>query len=132
MKNSIIEQSITQYQQIDRLSADIEQAIRERNAYALNSIYTQMNTLQEEVKTNDGAILDLLRYRQDLKESIQMKELLDLMQQIKERNQRLMPQLIGIIAVQRNELQILRKGNSLLQGYRSIPHQTGRRISSAN
>jgi len=132
MENTRIEQSLRQYRQIGRLSEDIETTLQERNVDLLSSLYRTMSKLQEEVKADDSAILDLLRLRPDLHNSVHMHELLTLMQQIQERIQRLMPQINDIMAVHRNELQKLKKGNTLLQGYCTSPDQTGRRISSTN
>jgi hypothetical protein len=53
------------------------------------------------------------------------------MHRIQERNQRLLPQIKSILAVQRNELHTLKKGSFMLQGYRPGSVQTGRRISSS-
>ena len=131
MENEIIAHSIAQYRQIARLGDDIEQALQSRGIDALSMLCESMNALQEEVKINDRKVLDQLQNRPDLQENEQVQELLALMQKIQRRNQRLAPQLNGIMAVQRNELQKLNKGNTLLQGYSPSPHQTGKRISSA-
>ena len=61
-----------------------------------------------------------------------MLELLSLMQEIQERNQRLLPHLNAALAVQQSELRTLRRGGVVLHGYRQTVVQTGRRISSAN
>jgi hypothetical protein len=130
MKNTLIAQALIQYQHIARLSADIEQALQVRDIDTLSALCETMNGLQDAVQASDSALLDLLRNRRDLRESAEMLELLAIMEQIKVRNQRLTPQINGIMAVQRNELQQLNKGNTLLQGYRTTSPQTGRRISS--
>ncbi len=132
MDNTCIEQSLVRYRQLADMGGDIERALQARDAGALTSLCRDMNTLQEEVKANDAALLDLLQRQQDLREHEQMHELVTLMRHIQERNQRLMPQIRSIMAVQRNELQKLRQGTKVLQGYRPAPSQTGRRISSAN
>lgn len=132
MKNEIIAQSLAQYRQIARLNGDIEQTLQDRDIDTLVMLCETMNDLQEEVKVNDSAVLALLRQQRELHESAQVQELLTLMQEIQERNQRLVPQISGIMAVQRNELQKLNSGNTLLQGYKSAPPQTGKRISSAS
>ena len=66
-----------------------------------------------------------------LKECAEMTELLAIMQRIEARNQQMMPHIRSIMAVQRNELHTLQRGNSVLQGYRPGSKQTGRRISSS-
>lgn len=132
MENEIIAQSIVQYRQISYLSDAIEQALQSRNIDALVLLCETMNELQEKVKAYDSQVLDLLQSRRDQKMRTQVQELLDLMQQIQERNQQLAPQISGIMAVQRNELQKLNNGNTILQGYGPSHHQTGKRISSAS
>lgn len=130
MENTLIAQSLMQYQQIARLSADIEQALQVRDIETLSGLCETMNGLQQAVQAGGSALLNLLRSRRDLRESAEVRELLAIMEQIKERNQRLAPRINGIMAVQRNELQQLNKGNTLLQGYRKTSPQTGHRISS--
>ena len=61
-----------------------------------------------------------------------MLELLSLMQEIQERNQRLLPHLNAALAVQQSELRTLRRGGVVLHGYKQTVVQTGRRISTAN
>jgi hypothetical protein len=132
MDSTCIEESLVRYQQLAQLSNDIEQAFQIRDANALTSLCHDMNTLQEETKAGDTVLFDQLRRQPALKESPQMRELIALMQHIQERNKRLTPQIRSVMAVQRDELQKLRQGNRVLQGYRPAPNQTGRRISSAN
>jgi len=136
MKNKLVEQSIEQsltlYELINELSIDIDQALLKSDTEALSNLCRSLNERQEEVKTNDGAILALLRQLHDLKENDQMKKLLALMRLIQERNQRLTLRLSGIMLIQRNELQKLNKGSTFLRGYRPSLQQTGMRISSTN
>ena len=91
-----------------------------------------MDELQHEAKENDAAILDLLRNRPEIRRSPPTQELMTLMRSIQERNLRIAAQLKGIMAVQRNDLQKMKKGNTVLQGYRPVADYTGRRISISN
>lgn len=128
----MIEQSLTRYRELVRLSADIEQAIADRNTGPIPALCEAMNARQEEAKALDGAVLARVRERRDSRETENLRELLALMREIQERNHRLLSQVNGIMAVQRHELQKLRNGNTLLQGYQTAAPQTGRRISSSN
>ena len=78
-----------------------------------------------------GAVLALLQQRAEPNRSAETAELLALMQRIETRNRLIMPHINSIMAVQRNELHRLQRGNSVLQGYRPGPAQTGRRLSSS-
>ncbi len=127
----MIGQALDHYRVIDRLSVEIEQAVQNRSVDALPALCTHLDLLQEEAKTCDGKVLDLLRRRRDLKECAEMTELLAIMQRIEARNQQMMPHIRSIMAVQRNELHTLQMGNFVLQGYRPGSQQTGRRISSS-
>jgi len=128
---AIIGQALGQYRVIDRLSAEIEQAVHKRSVEALPPLCVRLDQLQQEAKTGDGKVLDLLQRRRDLKECAEMTELLAIMQRIAARNQQMMPHIKSIMAVQRNELHTLQRGNSVLQGYRPGSKQTGGRISSS-
>jgi hypothetical protein len=116
---------------IDLVSAEIEQAVQKRTLEALPALCAHMDQLQEEVKNCIGEVLDLLRRQKDLKGCAEMETLLVLMQRIEARNRQMMPQVQSIMAVQRNELRTLQRGNTVLQGYRPGFIQTGRRISSS-
>ena len=124
-------QALDQYRVIDRLSVEIEQAVQNRNVDPLPALCKRLDQLQQEAKTCDGQVLDLLRRRRDLRECDEMTELLAIMQRIEARNQQMMPHIRSIMAVQRNELHTLQRGNFVLQGYRPGSQQTGRRISSS-
>lgn len=61
MDNALIEQSLTQYRRIAEMYGQIEQALQNRQMDTLASLCADMNILQEEIKGNDAAMLDLLR-----------------------------------------------------------------------
>ena len=128
---TLIEQTVIQYRHINQLSLEIEQAVQKNDLAALPALCARLNQAQTEVKPNDSDLLALLRVGTALGESAATKEWLRLMQCIHKRNQRLLPHINSIMAVQRNELHTLKKGNSMLQGYRPGSVQTGGRITSS-
>jgi len=132
MEHILIQQSLDQYKLIAECNEKIEKSIQSRDNESIFSLCAILNELQESVKENDNAILALIRKHQELKKSAQMQELLALMQKIQEWNRRMASHIKGIMAVQRNEMQKLKKGNTVLQGYLPKIDQTGRRISVSN
>ena len=78
-----------------------------------------------------GRLADILQQDNALSQSPRLKELHCLMSRIRERNERLTPQLTGIMAVQRDELNKMRQGSTMLQGYAAPAQQTGKHLSSA-
>ena len=127
----LIEQAVAHYRLINQFGLEIEQALQKNDLAALPALCAHLNEAQAEAKTRDSDLLSLLRDHAELREGAATKEWLQLMQRIRERNQRLVPHLNSIMAVQRNELHTLKKGASVLQGYRPGSVQTGRRISSS-
>lgn len=127
----MIGQALDHYRVIERLSVEIEQAVHNRSVDPLPALCNRLDQLQQEAKTYDSKVLELLQRRRDLKECAEMTELLAIMQRIEARNQQMMPHIRSIMAVQRNELHTLQRGNFVLQGYRPGSKQTGRRISSS-
>jgi paraquat-inducible protein B len=132
MEQTLIQQSLEQYRKIAGVHDDIEQAVQTRNCEAIAELSATLDELQHEAKENDAAILDLLRNRPEIRRSPPTQELMTLMRSIQERNLRIAAQLKGIMAVQRNDLQKMKKGNTVLQGYRPVADYTGRRISISN
>ena len=132
MEQTLIQQSLEQYRRIAGVHDDIEQAVQTRNCEAIAELSATLDELQHEAKENDAAILDLLRNRPEIRRSPPTQELMTLMRSIQERNLRIAAQLKGIMAVQRNDLQKMKKGNTVLQGYRPVADYTGRRISISN
>lgn len=130
----LLDQTLAGYREIDRLSQEIEQALQTENIDLLTSLLQTMNTLQEAIRHQDVQILDLAaRSRQPNAEGKRSFDaLLHVMQAITTRNQRLLPRIHSIMAVQRDEMRKLHTGNTLLKGYRSVPRQSGGRISSSN
>lgn len=132
MEQPIIQQSLEQYRRIAGVHDKIEQAVQARNCEAIASLSAMLDTLQQGAKENDNAILNLIRNRPEMRNSPPMRELLALMRVIQQRNQRIAGQIKSIMAVQRNDLQKMQKGNTVLQGYRPAADYTGRRISISN
>ena len=132
MNPSILEQSIHQYQELAQLGASIEQAVYAGEIASVRSLCEVMIALQEQIQANEGDLHASLRqHRNDVPR--QISELLSLMQQIQERNQRLIPHINGIKALQRNELKQLKIGLETARGYASHhARRTGSIINSSN
>ena len=131
MGTALLDRTIDQYRELARLSAEIEQAVYAGDHEQIDQLSRSMGELQESVRADDSAVLALLR-RQGDGQNGRVLELLSLMQEIQERNQRLLPHLNAALAVQQNELRTLRRGGVVLHGYKQTVVQTGRRISTAN
>ncbi len=131
MGTALLDRTIDQYRELARLNAEIEQAVYRNDHERIDQLCLSVRELQESVRADDSAVLALLRRQGDGQDG-RVLELLSLMQEIQERNQRLLPHLNAALAVQQNELRTLRRGGVVLHGYRQTVVQTGRRISSAN
>ena len=131
MGTALLDRTIDQYRELARLNAEIEQAVYRNDHERIDQLCLSVGELQEAVRADDSAVLALLRRQGDGQDG-RVLELLSLMQEIQERNQRLLPHLNAVLAVQQSERRALRRGNEVLQGYRQPPGQTGRRISSTN
>ena len=131
MGAALLDRTIGQYRELARLNAEIEQAVYRGDHQGIDRLCRTMTELQESVRADDSRVLTLLGQGGDGDEG-RVLELLSLMQEIQERNQRLLPHLNAVLAVQQSERRALRRGNEVLQGYRQPVGQTGRRISSTN
>lgn len=120
------------YRRLDQISASIERVMRDNNPEKLNTLCMEMNQVQAEVMAGDSDLLELFEQRQEVHRSGELLELLALMERIQERNGRVLPQALGILAVHRHELQRIKQGNTALQGYRPATSHSGRHISSTN
>jgi len=128
---ALIAQAADQYRQLDLLGAEIEAAIQCNDLAALPALCGHLDALQEQARGFDHQLFAQLRGHQELLDLDDTKEWLQRMQAIQERNQRLVPHLRSIMAIQRNEVHTLRQGNSMLQGYKPGIAQTERRFSSS-
>ena len=131
MGTALLDRTIDQYRELARLNAEIEQAVYRNDHERIDQLCLSVGELQEAVRADDSAVLALLRQQGDGQDG-RVLELLSLMQEIQERNQRLLPHLNAALAVQQSELRTLRRGGVVLHGYKQSVVQTGRRISSAN
>ena len=131
MGAALLDRTINQYRELARLNAEIEQAVYRGDHESIDRLCRTMTELQESVRADDSRVLTLLGQGGDGHEG-RVLELLSLMQEIQERNQRLLPHLNAALAVQQSELRTLRRGGVVLHGYKQTVVQTGRRISTAN
>ena len=131
MGTALLDRTIDQYRELARLNAEIEQAVYRNDHERIDQLCLSVRELQESVRADASAALALLRRQGDGQDG-RVLELLSLMQEIQERNQRLLPHLNAALAVQQSELRTLRRGGVVLHGYKQTVVQTGRRISTAN
>ena len=131
MGTVLLDRTIDQYRELAQLNAEIEQAVYQGDHERIDQLCLSGRELQEAVRADDSAVLALLRRQGDGQDG-RVLELLSLMQEIQERNQRLLPHLNAALAVQQSELRTLRRGGVVLHGYKQTVVQTGRRISTAN
>lgn len=132
MNAQIIEQSLADYRAIaDHLNI-IERAMRGQDSKAIIALSQQLIQLQEQVKTNDTAIVDMVQNSPSMRRDPQLEELVELMRSIHRQNERVTSQLRSIMVIHREELMKLKKGNTVLQGYRPATQKTGKRISISN
>lgn len=126
-----LHQSVIRYRQINQLSLEIEQAVLHNRLDDIAELNELMHHAQEQAKHDDTHLLTLFRNQPEFGKDPAVQEWLSLMQTIHTRNQQLLPRINSILAHQRSELQTLRRGSSVLQGYRPATAQTGRRLSSS-
>jgi len=128
---ALIEHAAARYRHLDQLGAEIEQTIHNNEHAALPALCERLHALQEQAKILDNQLVDVLQQRQELWRLDTTQEWLQLMRAIQERNQRLLPHIKNTMTIQRSELQTLRRGNAMLQGYKPGIVQTAQRFSSS-
>ena len=127
----IIEKALATYRTILALMKEIEQLLHGQDTEKMLEKYQQMMHTQDEAKELDQEILSVLNNASDPTRTTRILDLLDLMQTIQDANHRLTPQMQGIMAVQKNELNKLKKGSSMMRHYHSHTSQTGQLVSNA-
>lgn len=127
METALIEQSIIDYQVIAEHLCTIEKAMRGQDSTRIVALSQQLLHLQEQVKDNDTAILDMVHTNPGFRQAPRLQELIALMRQIHQYNDRITTQLRSIMVVHRDELMKMKKGNVVLQGYRPATQNTGRK-----
>lgn len=127
----IIEKALDTYHTIFALMIEIEQLLPGQNTEMMLEKYQQMMHSQDEAKELDQDVLNVLNTVNDPTSNTSILELLDLMQKIQDTNHRLTPQIHGIIAVQKNELNKLNQGSSMMRHYHSHTRKTGQLVSNA-
>nr|WP_321468870.1 hypothetical protein [uncultured Desulfobulbus sp.] len=132
MNTTLIEQSITDYRAIAEHLRIIERAMRGQDSKAILALSQQLLDLQEQVKTNDASIIEMVEAKPELRREPLLIDLIDLMRGIHQQNERVTSQLRSIMVIHREELMKLKKGNTVLQGYRPVMQRTGKRISITN
>nr|WP_320009554.1 hypothetical protein [uncultured Desulfobulbus sp.] len=132
MNAQIIEQSLADYQAIAEHLNIIERAMRGQDSKVIIALSQQLIQLQEQVKSNDNTILEMVHTTPELRRDPHILELIELMRAIHQQNERVTRQLRSILVIHREELVKLKKGNTVLRGYRPATQHTGKRISISN
>ena len=127
-----VEQSLLNYQKIVEKMREIDKALQSRSSVLITALHQELNTLFESARATDGLILDMVRKNPQNKEDERLSRLLALMATVHRTNQKMSAQLHSILAVHRDELQKMKKGNTLLQGYRPATIHTGKKLSISN
>ena len=127
METTLIEESLTSYNAIATHLQVIEKAMRGQETERILGLSQQLLQLQEDVKANDTHILDLVQTNPNIRQAPRLQELIDLMRQIHQYNDRLTTQLRSMMVVYRDELMKMKRGNTVLQGYRPVTQHTGRK-----
>lgn len=129
MVSSFIEQSLALYRQQVQIGNEIEHTLQSGQFGHLAAQTQYLHELQMAAQESDGMLLASIG--NDVSPSHNgLHELLDLMGTVQQHHARLLPQLQGIMALHRDELNKMRRGNTMLQGYSSPTRTTGKRISS--
>ncbi len=126
----ILDKAINAYQQVAAIMAEIEQSLPKRKADKIVSLVREMEILQADIRSMDQDIMAAIRHGKQINGD-QVLELVSMMEQIQQANRRLVPQVRSIMAVQKNELQKLKTGSSMMQRYHSHLPKTGRLLHSA-
>ena len=128
----LVEQALLNYQKIAEKMREIDKALHTRSSVLIATLHQELNTLYESARATDRVILDMVRENPQDKEDERLGRLLTLMETVHQANQKMNAQLHSILAVHRDELQKMKKGNTLLQGYRPASIHTGKKISISN
>lgn len=127
----VIEKALDTYRTILSLLNEIERLLPGQNIDLLMQKYHEMMTNQDKAKKLDQEVLNILSTVDGRENGGKVLDLLDLMQQIQDKNHRLTPQIQGIMAVTREELKKIKSGSNMMRRYHSNTDKTGRRISTA-
>ncbi|PIE58421.1 MAG: hypothetical protein CSA33_03090 [Desulfobulbus propionicus] len=126
----ILEEAIRAYQELADIMMKIEMALPGRQADRILSLVREMEDMQQHINKTDKPLMAALQADHPAKQET-ITKLVGLMQRIQQTNQRLVPQIRSIMAVQQDELVKLKTGSSLMYGYHSQTPIAGRLIQNA-
>lgn len=118
MNPTALERSLQQYRELDQLGVAIEQAVQANTTENMPALCDALSALHQAIEAQAGDLHICLRAHKHEVQS-QVRELKSLMQQIEDRNQRIIPRIQGILAVQRKEMAQLKIGLETARGYAS-------------
>ncbi|WP_028579331.1 hypothetical protein [Desulfogranum japonicum] len=126
----ILNKAIDAYQRVAAIMAEIEQILPSRKAEEIVLLVREMESVQEEIRDMDQDVMAAIRHGGQI-HGEKIQELVSMMKQIQQTNRRLVPQVSTIMAVQKNELQKLKTGSSMMRRYHSHTPKSGRLLQSA-
>ena len=122
--------SIAQYQAILDLMRQLSRAISV-SASSLKEDVLKLSTLQQQARDHDAQLLkDLRQAGQQAAEHPLFKQRLDLIAEVLKLNHLLLPKINGMMALISHELTGLKKGRSVLGGYKQTNRNQGRIVRS--
>ncbi len=125
-----LQRSIEQYQMILDLMKQITRAISSSEADLKDEVL-KLGTLQQQARDHDAMLLNALRQAGQVAAGHPLfKQRLDLIGEVLTLNHLLLPKINGMMALISHELTGLKKGRSVLGGYKQTTHNQGRIVRS--
>ncbi|EAT15848.1 hypothetical protein Dace_2548 [Desulfuromonas acetoxidans DSM 684] len=125
-----LQRSIEQYQMILDLMKQITRAISSSEADLRDEVL-KLGTLQQQARDHDAKLLNALRQAGHVAAGHPLfKQRLDLIGEVLTLNHLLLPKINGMMALISHELTGLKKGRSVLGGYKQTTHNQGRIVRS--
>ncbi|WP_028585511.1 hypothetical protein [Desulfogranum mediterraneum] len=125
-----IQRALETYRSIQKIMAEIEELLPAQDTEQLIERYQALEQQQTLAREGDRELLGLLRQGSEETASPLVRDLLELMTEIQESNQRLTPQIRGYMAVHQHELSKLQTGTKVMRHYHSHTDRSGQLISS--
>ncbi|WP_394713870.1 hypothetical protein [uncultured Desulfuromonas sp.] len=126
-----LQMSIAQYQTILDLMKQITQAISSSEVDLKDDVL-KLETLQRQARDHDAKLLNALRQVGHAAAGHPLfKQRQDLIGEVLTLNHLLLPKINGMIALISHELTGLKKGRSVLGGYKQTTHNQGRIVRSS-
>ncbi len=119
------QQSIDQYRQILEHAQQLDQLLSKGDPEQLRSYTARLHAMQEEAGLNDRELMaDIARNSERCQNHPLFRERMQLLKQIVEMNNLLLPRVRGMMSVTAAELTQLKEGRVALSGYHKKPART--------